>query len=51
MRSVFAHMSGNPINAAADALHLGGKIIEGPVQLDELLMHEVSEIRDQYLLA
>ena len=51
MRSVFAQMSGNPINAAADALHLGGKVIEGPVQLGKLLVHEVSEIRDEYLFA
>jgi hypothetical protein len=42
----FADLSCNPINAAADALHLGGEVIKGSVQLDELLMHEVSEIRD-----
>jgi hypothetical protein len=51
MRSVFAHTSGNPINAAADALHLGGEVIEGTMKLDELLVHKVSQIRDQYLLA
>lgn len=46
---LLADLPNDPIDAAADAQNFGSEFIERPMKLDELLLHEIPQIRNQHL--